>query len=112
MHIALIILIAVCLLGGVFRRFSDHFQHRIRPDKYEPAPGYKPENKPMLDLIDATADTTANGMESLSPKGAKWIGVILFFLIFLIPGLGLLLFLAWLCLMLYLKYNQAGPWKP
>jgi hypothetical protein len=113
MYIALFIMILVMLLGGPLRRFCEQFMHRIKPEEHGPPPGtYKEENQPMLKVIDVTADTAANGVQSLSPRGAFWIGVILFPLIFLIPFIGVLLFVGYCGLMIYLNATKAGPWKP
>ena len=112
MPVALIILILVIVGAGPLRRFCEQFQHRVEPEDYGPPPGtYKPENQTMLDIIDATANTAGNAVESTSKRGAFYIGLILFFLSLVAPPLGLL-FIGYCIFMIYAKFQKIGPWKP
>jgi hypothetical protein len=112
MHIAIVIMIAVMLLAGPLRRFSEQFMHRIKPEEYNPPTNdYKPENQTMLDLIDATANTASNAVEGTSRRGAFYIGLILFLLSLIMPPLALL-FIGYCIFMIYAKFQKIGPWRP
>ena len=92
------------------KRFSQQVEHRLNPAEHE-APGPdRPENKPLLEIIDATADTTVNGINCFTKRSAFWTGAILAGLACGIPVFWLV-FIGYLIFMKYLQSQQAGPWK-